>query len=97
MVEQPVRQAVMGSAEGWRWLSTASTGDEACLLLLGGPGLLHGRGWLGGKSALSRRSGRPRNTGCGGRRRLWAVVLRLDYAMLDEAVGDEWGVKRRFG
>jgi hypothetical protein len=52
MVEQPVRQAVMGSAEGWRWLSRASTGDEACLLLLGGPGLLHGR-WLAGRQERS--------------------------------------------
>jgi len=24
-------------------------------------------------------------------------VLRLGYAMLDEAVGDEWDVERRFG
>jgi hypothetical protein len=25
------------------------------------------------------------------------VVVRLDYAMLDEAVGDEWDAERRFG
>jgi len=24
-------------------------------------------------------------------------VLRLGYGMLDEAVGDEWDVERRFG
>ena len=79
--------------KGWRWLSA---GDESCLLLLGGPGWLHCR-WLGGKSALSRRSGGPRNTRYPWRCRLWAVVVRLDYAMLVEAVGDEWDVERRFG
>lgn len=39
-----------------RWKGMVMAGDEACLLLLGGPGWLRCR-WLAGKSALWRRSG----------------------------------------